>query len=230
MNYYFCTACLKKQPFSRCVHYTHPPNGCNKSFYEFVLNFPNQYLNNTAPQVKPPPMPSSSNIWPRLMRPLLMPSSNANGTDAAEVLPWFCTVRMTLSRLRPRCGTAIRRHRTPRVQEGSSLPAALRSRLPAPTRNSRSSRHRATRRRVAYSVPASRIRGQSSLACPHRACVVLAHRVCRGPAIRGLSIRPASHPSVRQPVVRARHRCLQWGRPLRVPYRPGSSLTWGSAR
>lgn len=134
------------------------------------------------------------------------------------------------SRLRPRCGTAIRRHRTPRVQEGSSLPAALRSRFPALTRNSRSSRHRATRRRVAYSVPASRIRGQSSLVCPHRACVVLARRVCRGPAIRGLSIRPASHPSVRQPVVRARHRCLQWGRPLRVPYRPGSSLTWGSAR
>ncbi len=41
----------------------------------------------TEPQVKPPPMASSSTMWPRLMRPSPTASHSANGMEAAEVLP-----------------------------------------------------------------------------------------------------------------------------------------------
>ena len=42
---------------------------------------------NTAPQVNPPPTPSSSSVWPGRMRPSRTASSSASGIDAAEVLP-----------------------------------------------------------------------------------------------------------------------------------------------
>ena len=37
-----------------------------------------------APQVKPPPTPSSITVSPRLTRPLFTATSSASGTDAAE--------------------------------------------------------------------------------------------------------------------------------------------------
>ena len=39
-----------------------------------------------APQVKPPPIASNITRSPGLMRPSLIATSNASGTDAAEVL------------------------------------------------------------------------------------------------------------------------------------------------
>src|SRR5215475_2682262 len=45
-----------------------------------------------APQVKPPPMASSSRRSPRLMRRSASASASASGIDAADVLPWRSTV------------------------------------------------------------------------------------------------------------------------------------------
>ena len=39
------------------------------------------------PQVKPPPIASSSTRSPRLMRPSALASASASGIEAAEVLP-----------------------------------------------------------------------------------------------------------------------------------------------
>ena len=63
----------------------------------------NQYLSSTAPHAKPPPIPSSSRLWPRWICPLWIPASKASGMEAAEVLPWSCTVSMTFSMPKPKC-------------------------------------------------------------------------------------------------------------------------------
>lgn len=148
----------------------------------------------------------------RVLRPVIRPSRGPSSSPS-----------LRFSR-NPRCGTVIRRHPTPRVRGASSLPAALCSSLPAPIRNSRPSRRRVRPRRVACSVPASRIRGQPSPACLRPACVLRGQRVSRGLAIREHPIRPVGRPSAHQPVVRACHRCRRWGRPLWTLCRPGSSL------
>ena len=49
-----------------------------------------QKSSSTAPQVKPPPTPSSITVSPRLILPARTASSSASGIDAAEVLP--CSV------------------------------------------------------------------------------------------------------------------------------------------
>src|SRR5580700_10779542 len=49
-----------------------------------------------APQVKPPPMASSSRRSPRLMRRSATASASASGIEAAEVLPWRSTVTTIL--------------------------------------------------------------------------------------------------------------------------------------
>ena len=60
-----------------------------------------QYLSTAAPQVKPPPIASSTTMSPRLIRPSLTAVSNASGTDAAEVLACWSTVTTTFSGGRP---------------------------------------------------------------------------------------------------------------------------------
>src|SRR3990172_2372673 len=55
----------------------------------------------TAPQVKPPPMASSSTRSPVLMRPSERPWLNANGIEAADVLACLSTVMMMRSGSRP---------------------------------------------------------------------------------------------------------------------------------
>ena len=44
-----------------------------------------------APQVKPPPIASSSTRSPRLMRPSVTATQSASGIEAADVLPWRST-------------------------------------------------------------------------------------------------------------------------------------------
>src|SRR5256885_5636898 len=58
---------------------------------------PHHILRSTAPQVKPPPTPSSSTVCPGLTWPLRTPWSSASGIEAAEVLPCWSTVTTTLS-------------------------------------------------------------------------------------------------------------------------------------
>ena len=62
------------------------------------VNPARRYMRTSAdPQVKPPPKASSSTRSPGLMRPSRTPVSSASGTEAAEVLPWSCTVTITRS-------------------------------------------------------------------------------------------------------------------------------------
>ncbi len=68
---------------------------------EFHVLETDQNLRRTAPQVKPPPTPSSIKVSPRLMRPSRTAASSASGIEAAEVLPWRSTVVMTFSIGRP---------------------------------------------------------------------------------------------------------------------------------
>ena len=51
----------------------------------------------TAPQVKPPPIASSSTRSPFLMRPSATATESASGTEAADVLPCRSTVVTTFS-------------------------------------------------------------------------------------------------------------------------------------
>ena len=56
-----------------------------------------QKSSSTAPQVKPPPTPSSITVSPRLIVPSRTASSSASGIDAADVLPCSSTVTISLS-------------------------------------------------------------------------------------------------------------------------------------
>ncbi len=61
-----------------------------------VLDLSYYKFSSTAPQVKPPPTPSSSSVCPGLTWPVRTPWSSASGIDAADVLPCWSTVTTSL--------------------------------------------------------------------------------------------------------------------------------------
>src|SRR4051795_3690231 len=67
-------------------------NSTNQQIFQFF-----QYLSAAAPQVKPPPIASSTTMSPRLIRPSRTAVSSASGTEAADVLACWSTVTTTLS-------------------------------------------------------------------------------------------------------------------------------------
>ena len=93
------------------AHKRRAPRRCNYTFVTETVRVGNstfrricqlyQYRSAAAPQVKPPPIASSTIRSPRLIRPSLTAVSSASGTDAAEVLACWSTVTMTFSGGRP---------------------------------------------------------------------------------------------------------------------------------
>lgn len=55
------------------------------------------HLTMTEPQVRPAPNPAAAIVWPGCTFPLRTASSNANGMDAALVLPKFAKLDITRS-------------------------------------------------------------------------------------------------------------------------------------
>src|SRR6185369_6201805 len=90
------TACPRRLDYSNVTETRHVGNSTLSRIAQIF-----QYLSAAAPQVKPPPIASSTTMSPRLIRPSRTAVSNASGTDAAEVLACSPTVITTFSAGRP---------------------------------------------------------------------------------------------------------------------------------